>query len=83
MLQARVYSLVYCLWARPGAYPRIKYLKGVSLGRLLPCPLTLYIQERVARDRHSGLLRKLVNYGRKRLYKIGLWDLYYKDITDS
>jgi hypothetical protein len=24
-------SLVYCLWARPGAYPRVEHLKGVSL----------------------------------------------------
>jgi hypothetical protein len=25
-------SLVYCLGARPGAYPRVEYLKDVSLG---------------------------------------------------
>jgi hypothetical protein len=27
--------------------------------------------EGVARDKHSGLLRKLVNYGRKQFYNIG------------
>ncbi len=26
-------SLVYCLWARPGAYPRVEHLKGSSIGK--------------------------------------------------
>jgi hypothetical protein len=25
-------SLVYCWWARPGAYPRVEHLKGSSIG---------------------------------------------------
>ncbi len=25
-------NLVFCLWARPGAYPRVKHPNGVSLG---------------------------------------------------
>jgi hypothetical protein len=25
-------SLVYSFWAKPGAYPRVEYLKDVSLG---------------------------------------------------
>jgi len=25
-------SLVFCLWARPGAYPRVEHLKGASFG---------------------------------------------------
>ncbi len=29
---ASLSSLVNCLWARPGAYPRVEYLKGASLG---------------------------------------------------
>jgi hypothetical protein len=24
-------SLFYCLWVRPGAYPRVEHLKGASL----------------------------------------------------
>jgi hypothetical protein len=29
---ASLCKLVYCLWERPGAYPRVEHLKGVSLG---------------------------------------------------
>jgi hypothetical protein len=29
---ASLSSLVYCLWERPGAYTRVEYLKGASLG---------------------------------------------------
>ncbi len=29
---ASLYSLVYCLWARPGAYPIVKHLNGSSIG---------------------------------------------------
>jgi hypothetical protein len=32
LLLASLSSLVYCLWARPGAYSRVEHLKGVSLG---------------------------------------------------
>jgi hypothetical protein len=31
LLLASLSGLVYCLWARPGAYPRVEHLKGVSL----------------------------------------------------
>jgi hypothetical protein len=36
------------------------------------------ILERVARDKHSNLLRKLVTYSRKRYYNIGPCSQYYK-----
>ncbi len=29
---ASLSSLVYCLWVRQGAYPRVEYLKVASLG---------------------------------------------------
>jgi hypothetical protein len=29
---ASISSLVYCLWARQGAYPRVEYLKGSPIG---------------------------------------------------
>jgi hypothetical protein len=29
LLLASLSSLVYCVWASPGAYPRVEYLKGV------------------------------------------------------
>ncbi len=29
-------SLVYCLWAMPGAYLRVEHLEGTSLGQAQP-----------------------------------------------
>jgi hypothetical protein len=29
---ASLYSIVSCLWASPGAYPREEHLQGASLG---------------------------------------------------
>jgi hypothetical protein len=29
---ARLSSLVYCLWARPGSFPREEHLKGSLIG---------------------------------------------------
>jgi hypothetical protein len=34
---------------------------------------TLDWLERLARDKHSSILRKSVNYGCKKLYRIGPW----------
>ncbi len=56
-------SLVICLWAKAGAYPRVVYLKGASLR--VGSRLTLKhhtILERLARDEHSSLLQTIVNY---------------------
>ncbi len=36
--------------------------------------------ERLALDKHSSLLRKFVNYGRKKFYNIGPWCQSYKKI---
>jgi hypothetical protein len=40
---ARLSSLVYSLWARPGAYPRVEHLKGSSIGQapILPTNIRL------------------------------------------
>jgi len=32
LLLASLSTLVYRLWVRPGAYPRVEYLEGVSYG---------------------------------------------------
>jgi hypothetical protein len=32
LLLVSLFSIVYSLWARPWAYPRVEHLKGVSLG---------------------------------------------------
>ncbi len=34
--------------------------------------------ERLARDKHSRLLRNSVNYDSKKFYSTGPWGLYYK-----
>jgi hypothetical protein len=67
----------------PGAYHRVEYLKGASLGRLLVIftntrlgwkgfpwtkILLLITDIRLARDKHSCLLRKSINYGRNNFY---------------
>ncbi len=33
--------LVYCLWVRTGAYPRVEHLKGASLGYALALPTNI------------------------------------------
>ncbi len=52
------FSLVYCLWARAGAYLRVEHLidSSVWLAPTLPAN----------RDKHSSLLRTFVNYDRKK-----------------
>jgi hypothetical protein len=46
--------------------PKVKHLSGTPLnGRLWP--------ERLAKDKHSSLLQKFVNYRRKKFYKIVPW----------
>jgi hypothetical protein len=50
------------LWVKPGTYPeRCSGLTCKHYTRL----------ERLARDKHSSLLRKSVNYGRKKFYSTG------------
>jgi hypothetical protein len=33
LVPGKLSSLVYCLWARPGAYPRMDHLKGSPIGQ--------------------------------------------------
>ncbi len=61
---ASLFSLVYCLWVPPGAYPRVERLKG----SLRPYPQTLARLERLARDKRSSLLQKFATFGRKKIY---------------
>jgi hypothetical protein len=60
--------------AKAGAYHREEQLKCTALGL---APGLSYKQwtrlERPARDKHFSLLRKFVNYGRKKFYKIDTW----------
>ncbi len=64
--------LIKCVWVRPGAYPRVEHLKGDSIG-LTPALLSNIMLglERLARDKHSCLLRTFENFGHKFFYNIG------------
>jgi hypothetical protein len=70
---ASLSGLAYYLWVRPGAYPRVEHLKGASLAWVGSGPTGKHytLLERLARDKHSSLLRKSVNYGRKKDYSTG------------
>ncbi len=76
-------GIVKCLWVRSGAYPRVEELKSASPGMTLALPSNIRL--RLARDKHSSLLWKFVNYGCKKFYKIGpRWKLskpHYKLLT--
>jgi hypothetical protein len=43
-----------------------------SMSRLLTSPTKTRL-ERLARNRHSSLLQKFINYGEKKFYNIGPW----------
>ncbi len=72
-------SLVLCFWVRPEAYHRMEHLKRcftwLGLGLAYKQQTRL---ERFARNKHSSLLRKSVNYGQKKFYNIGPWAQCYK-----
>ncbi len=52
------------MWVRRGAYPRVEELKGASLGLAL-------VGSRLAMEKRSSLLWKVLTYGRKKVYDIG------------
>ncbi len=74
-------SLIYFLWAKKGAYPlSIAPERCFTLvGSCLTCQ-HYTIQERLTRDKHSSLLRKLITYARKKVYNIGPRGLYHKTL---
>ncbi len=62
---ASLSSIVKCLWARPGAYPRVEYLKGASLGYAPGLTHKHKTRlDRLAKDKHSNLLGNSINYDR-------------------
>ncbi len=64
-------NIVCELWAITGAYPRVGHLKGAPLMKALAlnCKHETKL-ERLARNKHSSLLRKFINYGHKKFYNI-------------
>jgi hypothetical protein len=49
----------------------VKHLLGASTRQAQALPTKLVILIRLARDKHSSLLQKFINYGRKKVYNIG------------
>jgi len=60
------------LWVRPEAHPKLEHLKGVSLREALPLPANVRLGwKKLAKDKHSSLLQKFINYGNKKFYSTG------------
>ncbi len=73
---AKLYSLVYCLWARPGAYPIVEHLKGSSMGQIPALQADIRLS-------WKGLIWKntlAYYYGRKNFYNIGPRDQSHKNL---
>ncbi len=65
-----------------GAYPRVKHnVLKCMVGSGLPHKLCKTSLEKLARDKRSSLLWKVITYGCKKIYNIGPWSLFYKNIT--
>ncbi len=65
--------LVQCLWVRPGAYPRVEPLKGVSLGWASTLPTNTIQSYKDLQGTNT-----LANYSCKKLYNIGPWALLHR-----
>ncbi len=69
---ASLSSLAQYLQVRQGAYLSKAPSKCSIIGETLNIKIKYLTQlESTARDKHSSLLRKFVNYGRKKFYNIG------------
>jgi hypothetical protein len=56
---------------KQGAYPRVEHLKGATwIGSGLTRNNWIRL-ERIVRDKHSSLVKKIVNYVRKKFDNIG------------
>ncbi len=67
-------SLVQCLCVRPGAYPSEAPFRYSTLGQASGLAHKHQTRlERLARDKHSSLLRKSVNYDCNKFYDTCRW----------
>jgi hypothetical protein len=56
------------------AYPSVRHMKETSLGYAPGLTHKHKTRlERLARDKHTSFLHTVINYGRRKFYKIGLW----------
>ncbi len=70
---ASLSSLVLCLWVRPGAYPKVEYLKGVLLGQAWPYQQTLDLAGKACQRQTLQLIIKSHNLRPYTFYNIGHW----------
>jgi hypothetical protein len=68
---ARLSSLVYCLWARPGAYHRKEPLKSSLIGQAPALPTNIRQGWKGLPGTNTSLLQKSVNYGCKKFMTLG------------
>ncbi len=72
MLLASLFSLVYCLGTRPGAYPRAEHLKGVSLGWAPDIAANTILFGKGLQGMNTlAYYENFVTYDRKKFYYIG------------
>ncbi len=65
-------------------YPNEAPFRCSTLGLAPGLALKQYTRlERLARDKHPGLLQKFVSYGRKKFYNIGLWSFERSFLTPN
>jgi hypothetical protein len=75
---ACLYSLVYCLWARLGAYLIVEHLEGSSIGLVPALQTDIRLGWKGLHGQTVSLLRTFINYshkklGHKKFYNIGPW----------
>jgi hypothetical protein len=59
------------VWNKPGAYPRVEYLKGDSLSEALALITNIRLGWQGLSGMNTGFLRTFVNCGCKEFYNIG------------
>jgi len=72
LVPGKAFQLGLIFVSKAGAYPRVEQLKRASLGQ--PPDVTCNRKTRLRRavsDKHSSLLQKFINYGRKKFYSAG------------
>ncbi len=70
------------MWVRLRADPKWELLLGASLEKS-PTFLTKIGLESLASDKHFSLLRKYVNYGRKKFYDIDVRMTFHSGVANE
>ena len=80
---ASLSSLVYCLWARSGAYPRVEHLKNSSIGLAQALPTNIRLCWKSLLDTNTlAFNMKIRNLWTKMFYNIDNRGQCYKTLLD-